>query len=229
MLGEIEDCFGARLFERSHQGIHANALGTKRGLPGARGDLNELARGHGGRRRHAKRRTAVLRVGAPSVTAAVPAAIVELRRRMPGAAVQLPRLHSRSATWISSARLALPQCPSSSSTLASRWRTVFTWMPMLRRQSWRSGCSRNNQQRRRQPEPRFWSCAHERADGRVQEGLQAAWSCVSNSTEYSAISFCPTMLAAHADAPQHRQRTAQRRVQRGHSAGVRTGRDSTPR
>jgi DNA-binding transcriptional LysR family regulator len=28
MLGEIEDCFGARLFERSHQGIHANALGT---------------------------------------------------------------------------------------------------------------------------------------------------------------------------------------------------------
>jgi len=33
--------------------------------------------------------TAVLRVGAPSVTATVPAAIVELRRRMPGTAVQL--------------------------------------------------------------------------------------------------------------------------------------------
>jgi DNA-binding transcriptional LysR family regulator len=33
--------------------------------------------------------TAVLRVGAPSVTAAVPAAIVKLRQRMPGAAVQL--------------------------------------------------------------------------------------------------------------------------------------------
>jgi DNA-binding transcriptional LysR family regulator len=33
--------------------------------------------------------TAVLRVGAPSVTAAVPAAIVKLRERLPGAAVQL--------------------------------------------------------------------------------------------------------------------------------------------
>ena len=28
MLGEIEGCFGARLFERSHQGIPANALGA---------------------------------------------------------------------------------------------------------------------------------------------------------------------------------------------------------
>jgi DNA-binding transcriptional LysR family regulator len=88
MLGEIESCFGARLFERSHQGIQANALGASAAFR-ARAALNELARAtedvdamHSGV-------TAILRVGAPSVTATVPAAIVALRQRMPGAAVQL--------------------------------------------------------------------------------------------------------------------------------------------
>ena len=43
MLGEIEACFGARLFERSHQGIHPNALGAS-AVFHARAVLNQLAR-----------------------------------------------------------------------------------------------------------------------------------------------------------------------------------------
>src|SRR6218665_2721781 len=43
MLGELEIFFGARLFERSHQGIHANALGTSAAFR-ARAVLHELAR-----------------------------------------------------------------------------------------------------------------------------------------------------------------------------------------
>lgn len=88
MLGEIEDCFGARLFERGHRGILANALGASAAFR-ARVVLNELGRAteevdalQGGA-------TAVLRVGAPSVTAAVPAAVVKLRDMVPGAVVQL--------------------------------------------------------------------------------------------------------------------------------------------
>lgn len=88
MLGELESCFGAKLFERSHQGIHANALGSSAVLR-ARAVLNELACATEDVDAMQSGITAVLRVGAPSVTATVPAAIVELRRRMPGAAVQL--------------------------------------------------------------------------------------------------------------------------------------------
>src|SRR6218665_3074329 len=43
MRGELESCCGARLFERSHQGIHANALGTSAAFR-ARAVLHELAR-----------------------------------------------------------------------------------------------------------------------------------------------------------------------------------------
>lgn len=88
MLGEVEECFGARLFERGHQGIGANALGQA-AIYRARAVLHELARAtedvdalRGGA-------TAVLRVGAPSVTATVPAAIVRLRQRLPGTAVHV--------------------------------------------------------------------------------------------------------------------------------------------
>jgi DNA-binding transcriptional LysR family regulator len=88
MLGEIEDCFGARLFERSHQGIHANALGSSAAFR-ARTALNELARATEDVDAMQSGVTAVLRVGAPSVTAAIPAAIAKLRKRLPGAAVQL--------------------------------------------------------------------------------------------------------------------------------------------
>ncbi|WP_042577661.1 LysR family transcriptional regulator [Variovorax paradoxus] len=88
MLGELEGCFGARLFERSHQGIHANALGAGAAFR-ARAVLHELARATEDVDALQSGVTAVLRVGAPSVTAAVPAAIVELRQRLPGAAVHL--------------------------------------------------------------------------------------------------------------------------------------------
>lgn len=88
MLGELESCFGARLFERSHQGIHANALGSSAAFR-ARAVLHELARATADVDAMQSGVTAVLRVGAPSVTAAVPAAIVKLRKRLPGAAVQL--------------------------------------------------------------------------------------------------------------------------------------------
>lgn len=88
MLTELEGSFGARLFERSHQGIHANPLGAS-AASRARAVLNELARATEDVDAMQGGITAVLRVGAPSVTATVPAAIVELRQRMPGAAVQL--------------------------------------------------------------------------------------------------------------------------------------------
>ena len=88
MLGELEGCFGARLFERSHQGIHANALGAGAAFR-ARAVLHELARATEDVDALQSGVTAVLRVGAPSVTAAVPASIVELRQRLPGAAVHL--------------------------------------------------------------------------------------------------------------------------------------------
>jgi DNA-binding transcriptional LysR family regulator len=88
MLGELERCFGARLFERSHQGIHANALGSSAAFR-ARAALNEVTRATADVQAMQSGVTAVLRVGAPSVTAAVPAAIVRLRQRLPGVAVQL--------------------------------------------------------------------------------------------------------------------------------------------
>ncbi|MDQ0036924.1 DNA-binding transcriptional LysR family regulator [Variovorax boronicumulans] len=88
MLGELEGCFGARLFERSHQGIQANALGSS-AVVRARAILHELARATEDVDAMQRGVTAVLRVGAPSVTATVPAAIVRLRERLPGAAVQL--------------------------------------------------------------------------------------------------------------------------------------------
>jgi DNA-binding transcriptional LysR family regulator len=88
MLGEIEACFGARLFERSHLGIHANALGAS-AVFRARTVLNELAHAIEDVDAMQSGAMAVLRVGAPSVTATIPAAIAGLRQRMPGAAVQL--------------------------------------------------------------------------------------------------------------------------------------------
>jgi DNA-binding transcriptional LysR family regulator len=88
MLGEIEACFGARLFERNHQGVHPNALGAA-AVFHARSVLNQLARATEDVGAMQQGAHAVLRVGAPSVTATVPAAIARLRERMPGAAVQI--------------------------------------------------------------------------------------------------------------------------------------------
>ena len=88
MLGEVEFGFSARLFERSHQGVHANALGTA-AIHRARVILSELERASEDIDALRAGATAVLRLGAPSVTAAVPAAIVQLRKRMPAASVQI--------------------------------------------------------------------------------------------------------------------------------------------
>ena len=88
MLGEIEACFGARLFERNHQGVHPNALGSIAAFR-ARAVLHELERATEDVDALQSGVTAILRVGAPSVTATVPAAIARLRQRLPGAAVQL--------------------------------------------------------------------------------------------------------------------------------------------
>ncbi len=88
MLREAEGALGARLFERSRQGVQPSAAGVA-AVHRARVALNELA--HAGSEVEAIRggRSAVLRVGTFSVTAAVPAAVVRLRQRMPGAAVHL--------------------------------------------------------------------------------------------------------------------------------------------
>ncbi|MDA7415977.1 LysR substrate-binding domain-containing protein [Xenophilus arseniciresistens] len=88
MLGEIETCFGARLFERSHQGIQPNALGAG-AVFHARAVLNQLTRATEDVGAMQQGAQAVLRVGAPSVTATVPSAIARLRARMPGAVVQI--------------------------------------------------------------------------------------------------------------------------------------------
>lgn len=88
MLGEIEACFDARLFERSHQGMQPNALGASAAYR-ARAVLHELERATEEVAALKSGAVALLRVGAPSVTAAVPAAVAELRRQVPGTVVQI--------------------------------------------------------------------------------------------------------------------------------------------
>lgn len=88
MLIEAEECFGGRLFERSRQGVQLTAAGTA-AVHRARVVLGELiqARDEVGAIRGGA--SAVLRVGTFSVTAAVPAAVVRLRKRVPRAAVHI--------------------------------------------------------------------------------------------------------------------------------------------
>lgn len=88
MLGEVEAGFGARLFERSPQGLAANALGDAV-VYRARVILGELARGKDEVDALRTGAMGVLRVGTLSVTAAVPKAVVRLRRSLPGARVQI--------------------------------------------------------------------------------------------------------------------------------------------
>ena len=88
MLVEIEDAFGARLFERSRQGVKANPFGVA-AVHHARIILGELSRATDEIDAMRTGASAMLRVGTLSVTAAVPAAIVDLHARMPGAAVQI--------------------------------------------------------------------------------------------------------------------------------------------
>lgn len=89
MLHEAEEALGGvRLFERSRRGVDLTPAGAAVEHR-ARVVLNELA--HARDEVDAMRGAAsvLLRVGTFSVTAAVPAAVVELRRRMPSAAVRI--------------------------------------------------------------------------------------------------------------------------------------------
>ncbi len=88
MLVEIEGAFGMRLFERSRQGVKANPFGVA-AMHHARIILGELSRATDEMDAMRTGASAMLRVGTLSVTAAVPAAIVDLHSRMPGAAVQI--------------------------------------------------------------------------------------------------------------------------------------------
>jgi DNA-binding transcriptional LysR family regulator len=88
MLAETEAGFGARLFERSPQGLAANALGDA-AVYRARVILGELARGRDEVVALGTGAKGVLRLGTLSVTAAVPQAVVQLRRLVPGARVQI--------------------------------------------------------------------------------------------------------------------------------------------
>lgn len=88
MLAEIEAGFEARLFERSSHGLAANALGDAV-VYRARVILGELLRGKDEVDALRTGAVGVLRLGTLSVTAAVPRAVVQLRRRLPGARVQI--------------------------------------------------------------------------------------------------------------------------------------------
>jgi len=88
MLAEAEDALEARLFERSRQGVQATAAGGA-AVRRARVVLGELAHVRDEVSAIRQGASAVLRVGTFSVTQAVPAAVVALRRKVPGVAVHL--------------------------------------------------------------------------------------------------------------------------------------------
>jgi DNA-binding transcriptional LysR family regulator len=88
MLGEVEAGFGARLFERSPQGLAANALGAA-AVYRARVIFGELARGQEEVDALRTGASGVLRLGTLSVTASVPRAIAQLRLQHRGARVHV--------------------------------------------------------------------------------------------------------------------------------------------
>jgi DNA-binding transcriptional LysR family regulator len=88
MLLEVEDALGAQLFERSRQGVTPTSAGSA-AVHRCRVVLSELAHARDEVDAIRSGASAVLRVGTFSVTAAVPAAVVQLRARLPGAAVHL--------------------------------------------------------------------------------------------------------------------------------------------
>jgi len=88
MLGEIETGFDARLFERTPQGLVVNAAGHA-AVYRARVILGELSRGKDEVDALRTGAVGLLRLGTLSVTATVPQAVVQLRKRLPGARVQV--------------------------------------------------------------------------------------------------------------------------------------------
>ncbi|MGV3679287.1 MAG: LysR family transcriptional regulator [Acidovorax sp.] len=88
MLGEIEAGFDARLFERTAHGLVANAAGNA-AIYRARVILGELSRSKDEVDAMRDGAEGLLRLGTLSVTATVPQAVIELRRRLPLAKVQV--------------------------------------------------------------------------------------------------------------------------------------------
>ena len=88
MLGEIEAGFEARLFERTAHGLVANAAGSA-AIYRSRVILGELSRSKDEVDTMRDGAVGLLRLGALSVTTTVPQAIVELRKRLPLAKVQV--------------------------------------------------------------------------------------------------------------------------------------------
>lgn len=88
MLSELEDALGSRLFERSPQGVLLTSAGEA-ALHRARVVLGELAHAQDEVDAIRSGASAVLRIGAFSVTAALPAAVVRLRQRMPDVVVHI--------------------------------------------------------------------------------------------------------------------------------------------
>lgn len=88
MLMEVEEGLGVRLFERSRQGVQPTGAGAA-AVHRARVVMGELS--HVCEEVEAIRNgaSAVLRVGTFSVTSVIPAAVVQLRKRLPGVAVHL--------------------------------------------------------------------------------------------------------------------------------------------
>ena len=88
MLAEVERAFGISLFDRGRHGAEPNIFGRS-AIRHARVMMGEAT--HAANELNAMRSgaTAVVRVGAPSITDVVPRATVELMRRVPGACVEI--------------------------------------------------------------------------------------------------------------------------------------------
>lgn len=99
LLTDVEEAFEARLFERSRQGVKPTAAGSA-AVHRARVVLGELAHASAEIGAIRKGASAVLRVGTFSVTAAVPSAVVALRRKMPRAAVHIHEGRVRELTQL---------------------------------------------------------------------------------------------------------------------------------
>lgn len=88
MLRELEQAFGARLFERGRRGVEPTASGLA-AIRHARTMLGEVALVSDEVQAMREGASALLQVGTLSITATVPRAIVALMRRRPGVVVRL--------------------------------------------------------------------------------------------------------------------------------------------
>jgi DNA-binding transcriptional LysR family regulator len=88
MLAEVERAFGTTLFDRGRHGVDPNIFGRS-AIHHARVMIGQAV--HAAEELNAMRggATAVVRVGAPSITGIVPKATVELMRLVPGARVEI--------------------------------------------------------------------------------------------------------------------------------------------